>query len=226
MAPTNAYQAEPHCSLSRLAINLKDELVMKSTDFPRLATRPRTRKATPKVKRSNKAAAETNPRETVPAIIEQWNRERPDLDFQPMLVFATLARTYLTITKSIDDLVEERGLARGMFDVLATLRRSGTPYSLTPKQLSGSLLLSGAGMTNRLDRLEDLKLIVRKPQTGDRRSLQIQLTEKGLYFIDKILPDVLALQRQASKIGVQNSQKLVRLLSLIIEQTEQTNASD
>jgi len=56
--------------------------------------------------------------------------------------------------------------------------------------------------------------------------LQIQLTEKGLYFIDKILPDVLALQRQASKIGVQNSQKLVRLLSLIIEQTEQANASD
>jgi DNA-binding MarR family transcriptional regulator len=199
---------------------------MKNTDFPRLAARRRTRKAVPKIKLSAKTATDAAPRETVPAIIEQWKRERPDLDFQPMLVFATLARTYLTITKSIDDLVAEYGLARGMFDVLATLRRSGTQYSHTPKQLAGSLLLSGAGMTNRLDRLEELKLIVRKPQAGDRRSLQIQLTEKGLYFVDKILPDVLALQSQASMIGVQNSQKLVRLLSMIIEQTEQTSADD
>lgn len=199
---------------------------MKNTDLPHLAARRQTRKAVPKIKLSKKVAADPDSRETVPAIIEQWERERPDLDFRPMQVFATLARAYLTITKNIDDLVAEYGLARGMFDVLATLRRSGRPYSLTPKQLAGSLLLSGAGMTNRLDRLEELKLIIRKPQAGDRRSLQIQLTEKGLYFVDKILPDVLALQRQASMIGVQNSQKLVRLLSMIIEQTGQTDAND
>lgn len=199
---------------------------MTDTDFPRLAARRRNRKAAPKTKRNAKSVADPGARETVPAIIEQWKRERPDLDFQPMLIFATLARSYLTITKNIDDLVAEYGLARGMFDVLATLRRSGTPYSLTPKQLAGSLLLSGAGMTNRLDRLEELKLIRRKPQAGDRRSLQIQLTEKGLYFVDKILPDVLACQREVSKIGVQNSRNLVRLLSMVIEQTEQGGASD
>jgi hypothetical protein len=36
-----------------------------------------------------------------------------------------------------------------MFDVLATLRRSGPPYQLTPTQPSRSLVLTGPGMTNR-----------------------------------------------------------------------------
>lgn len=199
---------------------LESRTAMKRQALPRTtATRRGALKRSSSAATDSEVVHEEPAQEPVLAIIAQWKRERPDLDFQPMLVFAALARTYLSITKDIDDLVAEYGLARGMFDVLATLRRSGAPHSLTPKQLAASLLLSGAGMTNRLDRLEHLKLIVRRPQAGDRRSLQIKLTEKGLRLVDRVLPDVLHRQSRASGIGSKNSQELVRLLAMIIDRT-------
>ena len=79
----------------------------------------------------------------------------------------------------------KHGVARGMFDVFAAFRRAGSPYRLPPSKLSKSLMLSGAGMTNRLDRLETLRLIVRQPEPNDRRSVRIQLTAKGLQLVEK-----------------------------------------
>jgi DNA-binding MarR family transcriptional regulator len=191
-------------------------------------TRKRGSQASPAAgatKRKSKAAAandnagsrDDNAQEPVAAIIAHWKRERPDLDFEPMLLFASLARAYFGITTHIDQLVADHGLTRGMFDVLATLRRAGPPYSLTPKQLSASLLLSGAGMTNRLDRLEALKLTVRRPEPSDRRSLQIKLTDKGLKLVDRMLPGVLERQRLAFRFGAQNGRQLTKLLTLMNE---------
>ena len=131
------------------------------------------------------------------AIIAQWQLERPDLDFAPMAVFAALTRAYQLITNEIDVGVERFGISRGMFDVLAALRRAGKPYQLTPKRLAATLLLSGAGMTSRLDKLEDLKLVLRLPDPSDRRSLLIGLTKKGSAMADRVLPTVLGIQRKA-----------------------------
>src|SRR5690606_32937580 len=118
----------------------------------------------------------------------QWKRQRPDLDFEPMALIAALTQAYHLTSIPIDQMMSEYGLTRGMFDVLAALRRSGKPYELTPKQLSASLLLSGAGLTNRLDRLQALDLISRLPDPTDRRSLRILLTKRGKEFVDHILP--------------------------------------
>jgi DNA-binding MarR family transcriptional regulator len=181
-----------------------------------------TRKRTAPASSAGGVSEDYNGQESVAAIIDQWEKVRPDLDFEPMLLFASLARGYFGITRHIDDLVAGHGLTRGMFDVLATLRRAGRPYSLTPKQLSASLLLSGAGMTNRLDQLEALKLTVRKPDQTDRRSLQIQLTKKGLDLVDWMLPAVLERQRLAFKSGVQNSRNLTKLLTLMNDRVSST----
>ena len=44
-------------------------------------------------------------------------------------------------------------------DVLATIRRSGEPYQLSPKQLMKSVLITSGAMTALLDRLTKLELI-------------------------------------------------------------------
>ena len=64
-------------------------------------------------------------------ILGQWRRERPDLDPIPIALFGMLARVYLISTRYINGTLEEFGLTREMFDVLATLRRSGPPYQLS-----------------------------------------------------------------------------------------------
>lgn len=79
------------------------------------------------------------------------------------------------------------GLQAGEFDVLATLRRSGSPYALTPTALYEATMVTSGAMTNRLDRLEKAGLILRGPHPNDRRGIVVQLTEKGLALIDEAL---------------------------------------
>ena len=100
-----------------------------------------------------------------------------------------------------------------MFDVLTTLRRAGPPYTLAPKFLGQSLLLSGAGITNRLDRLETSKLIKRLPEPLDRRGLKIELTPKGLKLVDEILPQLIRFERKlAMGLSKKKAADLMRLL--------------
>jgi DNA-binding MarR family transcriptional regulator len=151
--------------------------------------------------------------ESVPAIIAQWQREKPEFDTGPMALFGALARAFLLTSPVIEKFMLKHGIARGMFDVLAALRRAGSPYRLPPSQLSKSLLLSGAGMTNRLDRLETLRLIVRQPEPNDRRSVRIQLTAKGLQIVEKLIPQVVEIEKQfVADFGDVNIKKLTQLL--------------
>jgi DNA-binding MarR family transcriptional regulator len=73
----------------------------------------------------------------------------------------------------------------GDFDVLATVRRSGPPFTMAPSQLTHWLMLSPSGITSRLDRLEKAGLVERKPSEEDRRSLLIVLTPKGKKVVDE-----------------------------------------
>jgi DNA-binding MarR family transcriptional regulator len=151
--------------------------------------------------------------ESVPSIIAQWQREKPEFDTGPMALFGALARAFLLTSPVIEKFMLKHGVARGMFDVLAALRRTGSPYRLPPSKLSKSLMLSGAGMTNRLDRLETLRLIVRQPEPNDRRSVRIQLTPKGLQLVEKLIPQLVEIEKQfVADYGDANVKKLTQLL--------------
>ncbi|PBB68321.1 MarR family transcriptional regulator [Mesorhizobium sp. WSM4312] len=120
--------------------------------------------------------------------IEQWKRERPDLDVSPMGVLGRLNEASSLIARDrLAPLFAQFGLQAGEFDVLATLRRSGSPYALTPTDLYEATMVTSGAMTNRLDRLEKAGLILRGPHPNDRRGIVVQLTEKGLALIDEAL---------------------------------------
>lgn len=120
--------------------------------------------------------------------IEQWARERPELPALPMAVFGRLADAAERITRDhMNPLFAESGLQRGEFDVLASLRRSGEPYMLSPTRLYEALMISSGGMTNRLDRLERAGLTERRPDPDDRRGKLIALTEAGRRVVDETI---------------------------------------
>ena len=81
------------------------------------------------------------------------------------------------------------GLQRGEFDVLAALRRSGPPYTLIPSELSATLMMSRAGMTSRLDRLENAGFVERTLDPNDRRSFRIRLTDQGFEAVDAAMTE-------------------------------------
>ncbi|MDP2506846.1 MarR family winged helix-turn-helix transcriptional regulator [Oceanobacter sp. 3_MG-2023] len=120
-------------------------------------------------------------------IASQWATEKPDLDTGPMQLMGRFYRLSHLLRQEINDSHKQSGLNAGEFDVLATLLRSGEPWTLTPTKLFQSAMLTSGAMTNRLNRLEKAKLIQRLPSEQDRRSLLVQLTEQGKIVTEKAL---------------------------------------
>jgi DNA-binding MarR family transcriptional regulator len=117
-------------------------------------------------------------------ILAQWNRERPDLDTRAMGLVGRIQRAAGALRPRLDDTHGLSGLAGESFDVLASLRRSGRPYQLSPTQLYREMMLTSGAMTNRIDRLEDADLVSRRPDPQDRRGTLVRLTAKGKALID------------------------------------------
>ncbi|MGY4395893.1 DNA-binding MarR family transcriptional regulator [Sphingomonas sp. UYAg733] len=109
----------------------------------------------------------------------QWACELPDLDTAPMAILGRAYRLSNLVRPSIEATFADFRLDRGEFDVIATLRRSGPPYRLTPTELYTLLMVSSGGLTHRLDRLEKAGLIRREKAPRDGRSLLVALTETG-----------------------------------------------
>jgi DNA-binding MarR family transcriptional regulator len=125
-------------------------------------------------------------RDGVDAIIEQWRRERPEIDHAPIGVVGRISRLAREIEARLEAVYREHGLEPGWHDVLATLRRTGPPYQLRPSDFTGSLMLTSSGATKRLDRLERAGLVERTPDPDDRRGVIITLTEAGHELIDRV----------------------------------------
>jgi DNA-binding MarR family transcriptional regulator len=128
-------------------------------------------------------------------IIEQWAEERPDLVTEAMAVFGRMYRIARLVGDGQEAVYGTFGINRGEFDVLATLRRSGEPFQLSPKALSASMMLTSGGMTGRLDRLERAGYVTRSPDPVDRRGLVITLTGAGRTLVDEAVGAGLAAQR-------------------------------
>src|SRR3569832_719107 len=103
---------------------------------------------------------------------QQWARELPDLDTSPMTTLGRVYRLAQLVAPAI-------GRERGEFDVSGTLRRSGPPYCLTPTELYRSLMIASGSLTHRLARLEKMRLVYRRRNENDGRSLVVELTRKG-----------------------------------------------
>lgn len=130
--------------------------------------------------------------DVVDGVLDEWRRERPDLDVDVMGTFGRWARVAALCTERIEATLARHGLSIADFDVLAALRRSGPPYERKPTHLSRALMLSPAGMTSRLDRLEAAGLVDRRMAPDDRRSYLVRLNEAGLSLVDAAVADHLA----------------------------------
>jgi DNA-binding MarR family transcriptional regulator len=155
--------------------------------------------------------------DAVDAILAQWRSERPDLDPGPIGVIGRISRLEQHLGPALQRAFEPFGLQRGDFDVLATLRRSGAPYQLTPTALYQTLMLSSGAMTNRLDRLEGLELLKRQANPDDRRGLLIALTPKGQALIDKAMTaHIENEQRIVAVLGTEERRQLAGLLRKLL----------
>jgi DNA-binding MarR family transcriptional regulator len=152
-------------------------------------------------------------RDAVDEILDQWRRERPDLDPAPIGVIGRISRLAREIEVRLEAVYREHGLEPGWHDVLATLRRSGPPFRLRPTDLTTALMLTSSGTTKRLDRLERAGLVERTADPHDRRAVAISLTAQGLALIDHVTEAHLANERTIlESLSVADQRRLADLL--------------
>lgn len=125
-------------------------------------------------------------------IVEQWGRQRPDLDVSPMEVFGRLSRATNLARARMARTFAEHGLDGPSFDMLATLRRSDAPHGLTPAELMRASMVTSGAISQRLDKLEVRGLVTRRRGDADARNVYVALTEAGRALIDAALPDHVA----------------------------------
>jgi len=128
-------------------------------------------------------------RDWIDNLVEHWSALQPSLPVEAYHVTGRISRIAARLAQGQDEIFARYGLNRGDVGVLSALVMARPPHTLSPTQLFRGLMLSSAGMTKRLDRLERRGLVKRKPDPKDRRGVMIQLSESGRRLVAKAVAE-------------------------------------
>ena len=154
-------------------------------------------------------------RDEVDRLVAAWKRERPDLDLSPLSVLSRITRIARHLDIARRDAFGD--LENWGFDVLAALRRAGSPYQLSPGALMQETMVTSGTITNRLDRLEELELITRQQDPSDGRGSLVTLTRSGIRAVDAAMEDLLKNERRLLKdLSGKDREQLAALLRTLV----------
>lgn len=149
----------------------------------------------------------------VDKILQQWGQERPDLEVGAMGTIGRIKRLNQHLTRGMEKTWSAHGLNAASFDVLATLRRCGPPFALSPGDMMASTMVTSGTMTNRIDQLVKAGLVERIRNPDDGRGLLIALTPPGRELIDKVATE--HVETQAKLVAVLSSEQQAQLDDLL-----------
>jgi DNA-binding MarR family transcriptional regulator len=154
----------------------------------------------------------------VATVVSQWEKERPDLDPSPIAVIGRLSRLTRYIERQLEVNYKRYDLQGGTYDLLATLRRNGEPFTLTPTRLQAEMMLSSGATTHRIDLLEKRGLLERLPDPEDRRGTLVRLTDTGKKLVDEVTETHLATERELlTSLTKKQRRKLAELLGQLAQ---------
>jgi DNA-binding MarR family transcriptional regulator len=159
----------------------------------------------------------------VDRLVDAWGRERADLDLRPMEVLSRVSRLSHHLDRARRQAFAEHQIESWEFDVLAALRRAGSPYQLSPGRLLKETLVTSGTMTNRVDRLAARGLVERLPDPRDRRGVLVRLTDTGRATVDGALAGLLDREKDLlAGLGATDQRRLAALLRQLVLPFEQS----
>lgn len=145
----------------------------------------------------------------VDRVRKMWAQQMPSLDTSPMAIVARMGRASRFFDVQVEAVLNNYGLSRESWDILASLRRSGPPYRLSPTDLFRGLMRTSGAITFRLRRLENAGLIVRVRNNMDNRGKLVELTPKGLQLVNTVAPVHMKNESRIISVLTKDEQKLL-----------------
>jgi len=159
--------------------------------------------------------------DTIDRFIAEWTAQRPDLDFTYLATIGRILRTSAHLRDSMDAWLAPFGLSWEMFDLLASLERSGGKNGLRPTDLYEACMLSSGATTNRIDRAEKLGYAQRRPDPDDGRATRIALTKRGHALAQKAMTEHAARAGEISdRLTAKEQEQLAYLLRKMLRSFE------
>jgi DNA-binding MarR family transcriptional regulator len=156
-------------------------------------------------------ARKSGERDHVDSFLEEISADLPsDLDLTVEGIVDRIGGINRRIKWMHDETLDQLGLNVTDWHVLTALRWAGEPYRRKAGELSRRADLTSGAMTSRLDALEKLGLVRRLRDPADRRSVVVELTEKGR-------------QKHEQAMGIQAQKEALLAEALTDREKEQLN---
>lgn len=172
----------------------------------------------------NKLAKTTEP-DFVDTLIAEWLDTVPSLDLSGLPIIARIVRMSHYISQFVDANFSRYNLNVGEFEVLAALARN-PDRQLSPKDLQKKILISSGGLSNRINRLEEKKYIVRMPDPSDRRGVIVKITPEGRKLtLEAVVTHVAIEKALIQGLEAKDQDDLAKLMKKLI-QSQKTDLND
>jgi DNA-binding MarR family transcriptional regulator len=158
-------------------------------------------------------------------LLDRLATTRSRKEIEPYQVTARISRVALHIARHQEEAFGRFHLNRGEVGVLGALLLAGSRQQLSPTQLFKGLMLSSAGITSRLDRLEKRGYVKRSRHPTDRRGVLVELTAPGRKVLDQaVATDASGEQELLAGLTRDERRALVALLRKLLAGLEPTTA--
>jgi DNA-binding MarR family transcriptional regulator len=106
----------------------------------------------------------------------------PQIRREILFELADVARALRTF---VDQCARAHGMTRAQWSVLARLERQ---EGMTQAEMAESLEIQPISLLRLIDRLDEHRLVERRPHETDRRANRLYLTAKGRSTLDRLIP--------------------------------------
>lgn len=152
-------------------------------------------------------------------IARAWQRERPGTPTDSIEIVTPLWRLAKLFADDRRRVLADAGVDPATLDLLSVLRRAGTPYELSTRELSRRTLVTAGAISQRVARAEDSGLVTRRAADDGSRAVVVTLTEAGHDLIERTVDQVLTRESElvASLSPAARAQLAAQLQELLDE---------
>ncbi|HWD82492.1 MAG TPA: MarR family transcriptional regulator [Kribbella sp.] len=124
-------------------------------------------------------------------IARAWQRERPGTPTDSIEIVTPLWRLAKLFADDRRRVLADAGVDPATLDLLSVLRRAGTPYELSTRELARRTLVTAGAISQRVARAEDSGLVIRRSAADGTRAVLVALTKAGHDLIERTVDQVL-----------------------------------